>query len=64
MATLTSPVTESLEAYRTNHRSAPGTPDAQGTIRCIVDGFRLRQNKRGVWLHDTTRLPATTGFPR
>lgn len=56
--------TESLEAYRTTHRVAPGAPDAHGTVRCIVDGFRLVQNKRGQYRHDTTRIPATTGFPR
>ena len=64
MATLTTPVTESLEAYRTTHRAAPGQPDTFGTVRCVVDGFRLVQNKRGQYRHDTTRVPVTTGFPR
>jgi hypothetical protein len=56
--------TQSIEAYRTRHQTAPGTPDEHGTVRCIVDGFRVVQDKRGKWRHDVTPTAPTTGFPR
>lgn len=56
--------TTSIAAYRTRHATAPGTPDAHGTVRCIVDGFRLVPNKHGQYRHDVTPAPPADGFPR
>ena len=54
---------ENREALATRHRTDPGTPDGNGTIRCIVDGFRVYRVKGGAWRHDMSMPIPMTGFP-
>lgn len=54
---------ESIEAFRSKHRTHP-VPCEDGTTRCFVDGFRVRQTKSGAWVHDVTKTPTTPRWPR
>jgi hypothetical protein len=49
---------ESIEAFRSNHRTHP-VPCEDGTVRCFVDGFRVYRVKSGAWRHDVNKTPGT-----